>query len=33
MFAASYLAARAAGAEPVEAGRRASALVSEILSS
>jgi sugar/nucleoside kinase (ribokinase family) len=33
MFAAGYLAARATGAEPVEAGRSASALVSEILSS
>jgi sugar/nucleoside kinase (ribokinase family) len=33
MFAAGYLAARAAGAEPVEAGRSASALVAEILSS
>ena len=32
MFAAGYLAARAAGAEPVEAGRSASALVSELLS-
>ncbi len=32
MFAAGYLAARAAGAEPVEAGRRASTLVSELLS-
>ncbi|HVA31758.1 MAG TPA: PfkB family carbohydrate kinase [Gaiellaceae bacterium] len=32
MFAASYLAARAAGAEPVEAGRSAAALVSELLS-
>jgi sugar/nucleoside kinase (ribokinase family) len=31
MFAASYLAARAAGAEPVEAGRSASALVSRLL--
>lgn len=31
MFAAGYLAARAAGAEPVEAGRSASALVSRIL--
>lgn len=33
MFAAGYLAARAAGAEPVEAGRSAAALVSRILSS
>ena len=33
MFAAGYLAARAAGAEPVEAGRNAAALVSAILSS
>ncbi|MDX6481767.1 MAG: hypothetical protein QOG85_2277 [Gaiellaceae bacterium] len=33
MFAAAYLAARAGGAEPVEAGRSAAALVSEILSS
>jgi sugar/nucleoside kinase (ribokinase family) len=33
MFAAGYLFARAAGAEPVEAGRSAAALVSEILSS
>jgi sugar/nucleoside kinase (ribokinase family) len=33
MFAAAYLAARAAGAEPVEAGRSAAALVSAILSS
>lgn len=32
MFAVGYLAARAAGAEPVEAGRSASALVSELLS-
>ena len=32
MFAAGYLAARAAGAEPVEAGRSAAALVSAILS-
>ena len=32
MFAAGYLAARAAGAEPVEAGRSASALVSRLLS-
>lgn len=32
MFAAGYLAARAAGAEPVEAGRSSSALVSNILS-
>ena len=32
MFAAGYLAARAAGAEPVEAGRSASSLVSELLS-
>ena len=32
MFAAGYLAARAAGAEPVEAGRSASTLVSELLS-
>jgi sugar/nucleoside kinase (ribokinase family) len=32
MFAAAYLAARAAGADPVDAGRSASALVSEILS-
>ncbi len=32
MFAAGYLAARAAGAEPVEAGRSATALVSAILS-
>jgi sugar/nucleoside kinase (ribokinase family) len=32
MFAASYLAARAAGAEPVEAGRSASAVVSALLS-
>ncbi len=32
MFAAAYLVARAAGAEPVEAGRSASALVSKILS-
>jgi sugar/nucleoside kinase (ribokinase family) len=32
MFAAGYLVARAAGAEPVEAGRSATALVSEILS-
>lgn len=31
MFAAGYLAARAAGAEPVEAGRSASALVSSLL--
>jgi sugar/nucleoside kinase (ribokinase family) len=31
MFAAGYLAARAAGAEPVEAGRSATALVSRIL--
>ena len=31
MFAAGYLAARAGGAEPVEAGRSASALVSAIL--
>lgn len=31
MFAAGYLAARAAGAEPVEAGRTASALVSSLL--
>ena len=31
MFAAGYLVARAAGAEPVEAGRSASALVSRIL--
>jgi sugar/nucleoside kinase (ribokinase family) len=33
MFAAGYLAARAAGAQPVEAGRSAAALVSAILSS
>ena len=33
MFAAGYLAARAAGAEPVEAGRSAAALGSAILSS
>jgi sugar/nucleoside kinase (ribokinase family) len=33
MFAAGYLAARAGGAEPVEAGRSAAALVSAILSS
>jgi len=33
MFAAGYLAARATGAEPVEAGRSAAALVSAILSS
>ena len=33
MFAAGYLAARAAGAEPVEAGRSAATLVSAILSS
>jgi sugar/nucleoside kinase (ribokinase family) len=33
MFAAGYLAARASGAEPIEAGRSASALVSAILSS
>jgi sugar/nucleoside kinase (ribokinase family) len=32
MFAAGYLAARANGAEPVEAGRSASALVSALLS-
>jgi sugar/nucleoside kinase (ribokinase family) len=32
MFAAGYLAARAGGAEPVEAGRSASALVSQLLS-
>ena len=32
MFAAGYLAARAGGAEPVEAGRSASALVSTLLS-
>jgi len=32
MFAAGYLAARAAGAEPVEAGRSASGFVSELLS-
>ncbi|HEY2355670.1 MAG TPA: PfkB family carbohydrate kinase [Gaiellaceae bacterium] len=32
MFAAAYLTARAGGAEPVEAGRSASALVSELLS-
>ena len=32
MFAAGYLAARASGAEPVEAGRNACALVSELLS-
>jgi sugar/nucleoside kinase (ribokinase family) len=32
MFAAGYLAARAGGAEPVEAGRSASALVSTVLS-
>jgi sugar/nucleoside kinase (ribokinase family) len=32
MFAAGYLAARAAGAEPVEAGRSAAALVSNLLS-
>jgi sugar/nucleoside kinase (ribokinase family) len=32
MFAAGYLAARAGGAEPVEAGRSAAALVSAILS-
>ena len=32
MFAAGYLAARAAGADPVEAGRSASTLVSELLS-
>jgi sugar/nucleoside kinase (ribokinase family) len=32
MFAAGYLAARASGAEPVEAGRSASALVSSLLS-
>lgn len=32
MFAAGYLAARAGGAEPVEAGRSASALVSDLLS-
>lgn len=32
MFAAGYLAARADGAEPVEAGRSASALVSALLS-
>jgi sugar/nucleoside kinase (ribokinase family) len=32
MFAASYLAARAGGAEPVEAARRASTLVAELLS-
>ena len=32
MFAAAYLAARAAGAEPVEAGRSATALVSNLLS-
>jgi sugar/nucleoside kinase (ribokinase family) len=32
MFAAAYLVARARGAEPVEAGRSASALVSAILS-
>ena len=32
MFAAGYLVARAGGAEPVEAGRSASALVSAILS-
>jgi sugar/nucleoside kinase (ribokinase family) len=32
MFAAAYLAARAAGAEPVEAGRSASAVVSALLS-
>ena len=32
MFAAGYLAARAAGAEPVEAGRSATALVSKLLS-
>jgi sugar/nucleoside kinase (ribokinase family) len=31
MFAAAYLAARASGAEPIEAGRSASALVSRIL--
>jgi sugar/nucleoside kinase (ribokinase family) len=31
MFAAGYITARAAGAEPVEAGRSASALVSRIL--
>lgn len=33
MFGAGYLAARAAGAEPVEAGRSAAALVSAILAS
>jgi sugar/nucleoside kinase (ribokinase family) len=33
MFAAGYLAARAGGAEPVEAGRSAAGLVSAILSS
>jgi sugar/nucleoside kinase (ribokinase family) len=33
MFAAGYVAARAAGAEPVEAGRSAATLVSAILSS
>jgi 1D-myo-inositol 3-kinase len=33
MFAAGYLTARAAGADPVEAGRSAAALVSAILSS
>jgi sugar/nucleoside kinase (ribokinase family) len=32
MFGAGYLAARASGAEPVDAGRRASALVSALLS-
>ncbi|MGH3009905.1 MAG: PfkB family carbohydrate kinase [Gaiellaceae bacterium] len=32
MFAAGYLAARAAGAEPVEAGRSATALVANLLS-
>jgi sugar/nucleoside kinase (ribokinase family) len=32
VFAAGYLASRAAGAEPVEAGRSASALVSRLLS-
>jgi len=32
MFAAGYLAARAAGAEPVEAGRSATTLVAELLS-
>jgi sugar/nucleoside kinase (ribokinase family) len=33
IFAAGYLASRASGAEPVEAGRHATALVSAILSS